>query len=339
VPAQTSRWRHAVKKIPYVERGLRSLRRGDEIEALQQRVAELEAAQTGGRTQDQELAAAVAPFLNLVPPGHFYSPIPDMREVLRQADRLWSRSDDLDGLDLNAEAQLEVFKALAQLAKDVTFNVDAQPDRRYFTNNESYGVGDALIAQSFLRLLKPARYLEVGSGWTTALALDTKDRWLDGRLQITCIEPYPQALHALLRPEDELEIIACPVQDVALDRFEELEPGDILFIDCSHVVKVGSDVQFLVTRVLPRVPAGVYVHIHDIFWAFEYPRPWVEEGRAWSELYLVHAFLLFNSEFEIVLFNDWLAYKHHDVMESELPAMTANSGGALWLRRKDPPAS
>jgi hypothetical protein len=316
------------------------LRRGDEIEALQKRVAELEAARTNGRTSDdQELAAAVAPFLSFAPPGHFYSPIPDMREVLRQAERLWSRSVHLDGLDLNADAQLELFKTLAQMAKDVTFNVDAQPDRRYFTNNPSYSVGDALIAQSFLRLLKPARYLEVGSGWTTALALDTKDLWLDGRLQITCIEPYPDALRALLRPGDELEIIASPVQDVALERFEELEPGDVLFIDCSHVAKVGSDAHYLVTRVLPRVPAGVYVHVHDIFWAFEYPRAWVEEGRAWNELYLVHAFLLFNSEFEIVLFNDWLAYMHHDVMESELPAMTANSGGALWLHRKDLPAS
>jgi hypothetical protein len=316
------------------------LRRGDEIEALQQRVAKLEAARTKGRaSDDQELAAAVAPFLTWAPPGHFYSPIPDMREVLRQTERLWSPQDHMNGLDLNADAQLELFKTLAQLAKDVTFNVDAKPDGRYFTNNPSYGVGDALIAQSILRLLKPARYLEVGSGWTTALALDTKDLWLEGRLRITCIEPHTDALRALLRPGDELEIIALPVQDVALDRFEELEPGDVLFIDSSHVAKVGSDAQYLVTCVLPRVPAGVYVHIHDIFWPFEYPKSWVEEGRAWNELYLVHAFLLFNSAFEIVLFNDWLWCEHRDVMERELPAMTANSGGALWLRRKDGPQS
>jgi hypothetical protein len=313
------------------------LRRSDEIERLQQRVEQLEAAQANGHsTEDQERADAVAPFLTWAPPGHFYSAIPDMREVLRRAERLWSRPDHLDGLDLNADAQLETFRTLAKFAKDVVFNVHARPGRRYFTDNPSYGIGDALIAQSFLRWLKPARYLEVGSGWTTALALDTREQWLDDRLRITCIEPYPQALQALARPEDELEIIATPVQDVALQMFEELERDDVLFIDCSHVVKVGSDAHHLVTRVLPRVPAGVYVHIHDIFWPFEYPRPWVEEGRAWNELYLVHAFLLFNGTFEIVLFNDWLANEHRDLIANELPAMLANTGGALWLRRKDP---
>jgi hypothetical protein len=313
------------------------LRRSDEIERLQQRVEQLEAAHANGHsTEDREREDAVAPFLTWAPPGHFYSAIPDMREVLRQAERLWSRPDHLDGLDLNADAQLETFRTLAKLAKDVVFNVHARPDRRYFTDNPSYGIGDALTAQSFLRWLKPARYLEVGSGWTTALALDTREHWLDGRLRITCIEPYPQALEALVRPGDELEIIAMPVQDVALERFEELEPGDVLFIDCSHVVKVGSDAHHLVTRVLPRVPEGVYVHIHDIFWPFEYPRPWVEEGRAWNELYLVHAFLLFNRTFEIVLFNDWLANEHRDLIANEMPAMLANTGGALWLRRKSP---
>ena len=222
---------------------------------------------------------------------------------------------------------------MAPLANDVTFNADPKPDRRYFTNNPAYGAGDAAIAQAFLRHLRPTRYLEVGSGWTTVLALDTNDRWLGSRLRVTCIEPYPDELTKLLRPTDDVKVIASPVQDVALERFKDLEPNDVLFIDCSHVVKTGSDAHHLITRVLPAVPVGVYIHIHDIFWPFEYPMDWIEEGRAWSKAYLLHAFLLFNSAFEIVLFNDWLTLTHHDLMSSEVPALAPGAGGAIWLRR------
>ncbi len=305
---------------------MRALRRSDEIEALQRELAQRDAAagSYGG----------AGPFLSWRPPGHYYSPVPDMEDIRRQADRIYGKPDHLDGLDLNEDAQLELFKTLAPLANDVAFNADPEPGQRYYTNNPSYGTGDAAILQAFLRHLRPRRYLEVGSGWTTALALDTNDRWLDKRMRITCIEPYPIDLSKLLRPTDDIEVIASPVQDVALDRFEELESGDLLFIDCSHVVKTGSDAHHLITRVLPAVPVGVYIHIHDIFWPFEYPQDWIEEGRAWSEAYLLHAFLTFNPAFEIVLFNDWMTRTHHDLMASAVPALSPGAGGAIWLRRR-----
>ena len=257
-----------------------------------------------------------------------------MRDVVAQEDRIFRRPDHLDGFELNEEAQRAMLQTLAPLINDVEFNVDPRPDSRYFTNNPSYGLGDGSILQAFLRHLRPQRYLEVGSGWTTALALDVNERWLDGRLRVTCIEPYPDDLRRLVRPGDDIEIIVSPVQDVDLSRFTELESGDILFIDCSHVVKTGSDAHHLVTRVLPVVPSGVYIHIHDMFWPFEYPRVWVDEGRAWTEAYLLHAFLLFNKEFEVVLFNDWMGAKHYDFMVRHAPSLAQGAGGALWLRRR-----
>jgi hypothetical protein len=340
------RWRQAVRRIPLIDRELRSLRRTDEIEGLQrelERQRELAASHpppqpppapavdtwTGPIMDDSAI-----PFLEWVAPGHFYSPVPVMKEIEAQQDRIFRRSDHLEGLDLNEENQLALFKTLAPLMNDVSLNAEPQPDRRYFTNNDFYAQGDGYILQAFLRHLRPKRYLEVGSGWTTALALDTNDRWLDSQLRITCIEPKPDHLNSLLRPGDDVEIMVTQVQDVDVARFEELEPNDILFIDCSHVVKTGSDAHHLITRVLPLVPAGVYVHIHDIFWPFEYPRLWVEQGRAWSEGYLLHAFLLFNPAFEIVLFNDWLTNQHYDLMVGEVPALAPGAGGALWLRRR-----
>jgi Methyltransferase domain len=339
-----SGWRQTLRRIPFIDRELRALRRTDEIEALQlelqqqrQQVEALQASAppTGdsiwtGRIMDE----SAGPFLDWRPPGHYYSPVPTMKEIEAQQERIFRQPDHLEGLDLNEDAQLALFKRLAPLINDVSFNVEPEPERRYFTNNPSYGHGDGSILQAFLRHLRPARYLEVGSGWTTALALDTNDRFLDGRLRLTCIEPYPDDLNRLVRPGDDVEIIVSPVQDVDLARFKELEAGDILFIDCSHVVKTGSDAHYLVTRVLPVVPSGVHIHIHDMFWPFEYPRSWIEEGRVWTEAYLLHAFLLFNPEFEIVLFNHWLTSQNYERMLSLAPALAPSAGGALWLRRR-----
>jgi methyltransferase family protein len=328
---QERRWRKAAGQVPFIDRGLRTLRRTDEIETLQRELAQRDAVATAGIPAADD---GVAPFLTWRPPGHYYSPVPDLKEIRRQADRVYRRPDhQLEGVDINEDAQLALFKTLAPLANDVSFNAEPQPGQRYFTNNPAYGAGDATILQAFLRHLRPKRYLEVGSGWTTALALDTNDQWLDSSMRVTCIEPYPDDLNRLLRATDDVEVIARPVQDVPVDRFRELGPDDVLFIDCSHVVKTGSDAHHLITRVLPVVPVGVYVHIHDIFWPFEYPKDWIEEGRAWSEAYLVHAFLMFNSSFEIVLFNDWLTLQHYDLMTNEVPALAPGMGGALWLRR------
>ena len=183
------------------------------------------------------------------------------------------------------------------------------------------------------RHLRPARYLEVGSGYTTALALDTNERYLDGAMTVTAIEPHPELLRGVLRADDRVEVLSEPVQSVPVERFCALGPGDVLFLDCSHVLKTGSDVQHLYTNVLPVLAAGVHVHVHDVFWPFEYLRHWVEAGRAWNEAYLLHAFLLFNDAFDIVLWNHYLAAEHRDVIAAELPQMLATPGGAIWLRR------
>jgi predicted O-methyltransferase YrrM len=345
---ESRRWRERAAKVPFVDQFIRRLRRSDEISRLQR---ELEAAQDsqtavsadrGGVNPDPNSVTiavtdpSVLPFLTWRPPGHFYSPVPTMSEIERQADRIFAYPwpNSLDGIDLNVDAQLALFEKLAVLALETTFDRKPQRQHRYYTENPGYGLADATVTQSMLRHIRPRRYLEVGSGFSTALALDTNEQWLDGSMQITCIEPYADDLRRLVRPGDAVELIESPVQDVPVNRFAALEPGDLLFIDCSHVVRTGSDAQYLITRVLPAVHPGVYVHIHDIFWPFEYPRIWVEDGRVWSEAYLLHAFLLHNAAFEIVLFNDWLCKIHNDVVRQHLPDLVPGAGGAIWLRRR-----
>lgn len=270
------------------------------------------------------------PYLTFYPPGHFYSPVPDVGEVERQGSRIFADVENLPGIELRETQQLSLFSRLCELARHAPLPHEAGG---YFKENTNYGVGDALVLQSMLRLLRPSRYVEVGSGWTTALAVDTNESFLGGGMRITAIDPSCEVLRSTLVPPTSVEIVEQPVQDVGLEVFSELAEDDVLFVDCSHVVKVGSDAHYIVTRILPQLSRGVHVHIHDMFWPFEYLRHWVLEGRAWNEAYLVHAFLLFNETFEIELFNHWLAARHSDVIERELPAMLENPGGALWLRR------
>ena len=115
--------------------------------------------------------------------------------------------------------------------------------------------------------------------------------------------------------------------------FATLEENDILFIDSTHVAKIGSDVNYLFFEVLPRLRAGVYVHVHDIFHPFEYPRAWIYEGRAWTEAYMLRAFLTFNTAFEIVLFNTFLERFHRERFAHKMPLCLRNEGGSIWLRR------
>lgn len=160
-----------------------------------------------------------------------------------------------------------------------------------------------------MRRARPARVIEVGSGFSSLAMLDTNERFFDGAVELTFIEPNAERLLSQLRPGDErrAEIITSPVQEVDLSGFERLSAGDILFIDSSHVAKVGSDVNHLVFSVLPRLAPGVLVHFHDVPYPFEYPEDWIHYGFAWNEAYLLRALLQFNSAFRIVLWNSYVA--------------------------------
>src|SRR4029079_12969350 len=117
-------------------------------------------------------------------------------------------------------------------------------------------------------------------------------------LTLEVFDPFPGVVSEGLPGLSRLERIGA--QQVPLETFESLESGDVLFVDTTHTVKVGSDVNFIVLEVLPRLREGVHVHLHDIFLPYEYPRKWLEDyGLYWTEQYLVHAFLVYNSAFEV----------------------------------------
>lgn len=309
---------------------LRALaRRLPGLSAYERRIGELTA-------EVERLAAERGRTWRFRPPGHYYSPDPDLDALRPRRDRLFtSDATQLVGIDLNWDAQLEVLDELAPLVADVPFSEEERPGLRYRFDNFSYAYGDGLFLHLMLRWLQPKRLIEVGSGHSSACALDTAERHLD-RTRMTFIEPYDELLRSLLRPGDEerVEILSSAVQDVGVERFSELERGDLLLIDSTHVSKLGSDVNHLLFEVLPRLAPGVVVHVHDIFPGFEYPWEWHEEGRVWTEAYLLRAFLQFNSAFEVLLWPPLVAAVAPEQLVERFPMAARNPGGSIYLRRR-----
>ena len=271
------------------------------------------------------------------PPGHFYSPITDTAELLVDAPRLFKRRVAL-GVEMNVVRQRDTFSRLAQHFHSMPFGNEPTPGLRYHYNNTSYAFGDAAVYWGMIATHKPNRIIEIGSGFTSALALDAVEHF---GLQTTCtfIDPYPALLSKVAHPiRPPHQIIVKRIQDVDPSIVEALEPGDILFIDSSHVVKTGSDVHYEFNELLPRVAAGVLIHFHDIFDSFEYPSAWVvDAGYCWNELYFLQAFLAYNEKFLIEYFNDYFA-KECETEFRILPdnvrkRINLNPGGGLWLKR------
>ncbi|MEV7908477.1 class I SAM-dependent methyltransferase, partial [Streptomyces anulatus] len=243
-----------------------------------------------------------------MPPGHFYSPITAATDVKRALN--WKRTpggDRIPGVDLREAEQIALATGLAE-----ELGRPFEGPRYTARQTEWFCAADAAVYRSMLRRHRPRRVMEIGSGFSTAVALDT----LAPSVELTCVEPYPDRLLGLLRPEDaeRLTLLRSQVQEVPLDAYARLEAGDVLFIDSTHVAKAGSDVLWLFLQVLPRLAPGVVVHVHDVFWPFDYPDKWLREGRDWTEAYFLHAFLVGNSGYEILLFSSWLWREHPELV-------------------------
>lgn len=268
-------------------------------------------------------------------PGHFYSPIPALHSVLADEARIFAIPDRLPGIDLHLDEQLELVDQLSQYGPGQPFHPTKTPGLRYYFENPSFGYGDGIVMYSMLRHLRPKRLIEIGGGFSSALALDTNDRSLDRTMRCTFIEPYPDFLRGLLRPSDfdDHTLLPVPVQSVDVELFRELGPGDVLFVDSTHVAKVGSDVNHIFSEILPILRPGVVVHFHDVTYPFEYPKEWISGGISWNEAYLLRAFLMFNSDFRILLFNSHLGHLHRDRLLTALPLYRKHGGGSIWIQR------
>jgi hypothetical protein len=271
---------------------------------------------------------------SFVPNDHYYSPVVNLDELAKRADRLFDPAQPLDGLSLDLAAHKEMLKRLTPLANDLPFGAKPQDGLRYGYENGNFSYFDAILFASMMRLHRPRRILEVGSGHSSCLILDVNERYFDGAIECSFIEPYPELLRSLLRPGEAVRLHDQPVQDVGSAPFDELQAGDILFIDSTHVSKAGSDVNHHFFKTFPRINPGVLICMHDVFHPFEYPREWFfQDRRSWNELYLLRAFLSYNAAFETVFFTNWLEHQCPGMIAGQIPQAAANLGGSFWMRK------
>jgi hypothetical protein len=269
------------------------------------------------------------------PPGHFYSALLDVKSLgPNDANLRFDGAEWWEHVNLRHDEQRLYYEDLLDRFPFLPFPSRKNDSYRYFTDNGWFQVSDAFTLSGIIRKEKPSKIVEVGSGFSSAVMLDTLSQ-THASAALTLIEPYPDRLYSLLSPDDRssLTVLAQQVQDVPLSVFDQLEAQDLVFIDSSHVAKIGSDVSHILLRILPRLKPGVIVHFHDIFYPYSYPIAWIREGRAWNESLFLRAFLVGNSQFQLLAFNSYAAHSFPEVFRDRFPAFLDDEGASIWIRK------
>jgi hypothetical protein len=267
----------------------------------------------------------------------YYSPVPDLSLL---PDDIWERRSTMGGVELQVDrAMILVETELAPFISELEIPADGPlPPGQFFLHNENYEAVDAELLYGMVRARKPRRVLELGSGYSTLLIGSASRRNIEeGReAEHLAFDPFPRAQIFGDAPPPPTRFEPMPATEVPLDTFRDLEAGDFLFVDTTHTVKLGSDVNYLVLDVLPVLAPGVIVHFHDVFLPWEYPRTWFEDMQYyWAEQYLLQAFLAFNDAFEVLLPANAVAREHPDRLAAAIPSFSPEvTPGALWLIRR-----
>jgi hypothetical protein len=270
---------------------------------------------------------------------HFYYPIPDTREL--SGRRAWDHMSEMPGVNWDPAAQLDwVRNNLSTYGGECRWPEPPDYERgSYGWTAPTFGYCSAMFAHAVVRYEKPRRIVEVGCGWSTTILISAAEvNEAEGAppVEYTGIDPYPPAYLANLPGLPK--VLASPVQEVPLETLTSLGAGDILFIDSSHVLNVGSDVQRLYLEVLPRLAAGVIVHIHDVQLPYEYPREYAEkQGWFWNEQYLLQALLIDNMKWEILVGGFALCREAAAELQEVFPEYDPKvhgETGSFWMRRR-----
>lgn len=234
-------------------------------------------------------------------PRHFYSEIPNIRAL--KSDRRWQRPYSLVGVaGTDIDEQLDWLRKTCppELAATLRgLNLYEYAARE----NGAVGFGpvETDLLYSFVRTHKPGRMMQIGAGASTSIVLRAAQE-ASLSIDLTCVDPFPTEYLKRLRANGDITLRDVPVQELAASEFQALGPGDVLFIDSTHTVSPGSDVNYLILEVLPRLAKGVLVHVHDVTMPYDYmPSVLSRDLFFWSESVLLHAYLADNPRFEIRL--------------------------------------
>lgn len=252
--------------------------------------------------------------------NHFYEPVPDTR---RLREKIWTCKSDLVGVKMEQEQQLRLLdEVFLKYMDECRFPMDTKIPYEFHFGNDYFEALDAEVLYCFVRHFKPKKVIEIGSGNSTYIiaraAIVNEEDGVE--TEVISIDPYPNAVIAK-GIIGLTTLINRHVEEVNLETFQELDESDILFIDSSHVVKIGNDVVYEYLEILPHLKKGVLIHIHDIFLPVEYPKQWViGEHKFWTEQYLLQAFLAFNDSFQVIWASSFMSMGHKEKLEAIFPS-------------------
>lgn len=266
---------------------------------------------------------------------HYYQPLMNPKKHLYKSlreDRI------LTGIDFNIKEQLEILSKFNYNEELVEFPVNKITEYEYFYNNDSYCSGDAEYLYSMIRLFKPEKIIEIGSGFSTMMAknaiISNKKDNVNYSCKHICIEPYEQPFLEKIG----VDLIRKRVEFIDLSFFQELNANDILFIDSSHIIRPQGDVLFEYLELLPTLKSGVIVHVHDIFTPKDYLDEWIYKKHfMWNEQYLLEALLTLNTDFKIIGAVNHLSHHYKKEFEEKCPIFEKQQNrepGAFWMIKK-----
>jgi predicted O-methyltransferase YrrM len=254
----------------------------------------------------------------IVLPRHFYASVSSVLD-LERTKAVWARKSDLPGIRSPLEDQAANLRRIC-----LPYGSEYAGNRFYRDGvDQRFGLGygyiEAQALHGVLRHFRPTRVIEVGGGVSTycmASALQLNHASGGPRARLTTIDPAPSAA---LTNFAGVELVRAEVQTVPLSLFSELGERDLLFVDSSHTVRPGSDVNFLILEVLPRLKRGVLVHFHDIFLPYDYQRNVLQTYFQWMETSLLRAYLMDNSRASVLFCLSQLHYDCPEVLREVFP--------------------
>jgi predicted O-methyltransferase YrrM len=259
-------------------------------------------------------------------PRHFYSEIPDIGK-LRSTD-WWRKPSAMAGVaGADPDAQLDYVRALfgADLGRDLAAR-DIHEFACARNRSEGFGRVEADVLYAFIVSAKPERIVQIGCGVSTAICLAAAEA--AGYVpHITCVEPYPSAFLREQAAAGNIALIRDGVERIAPSCVDDLQAGDFLFVDSTHTLGPAGEVSRIILELLPRLAPGVLVHFHDIYFPYDYPGEIIANPQFFPhESALLHAFLAFNSRFEILAS---LSMLHH-ARQAELKTILPNYAPAPY---------
>ena len=266
--------------------------------------------------------------------NHYYHPL-----INPNKHNLKSLRDEriIGGLDLNINKQKEIILSFNYVDELLKFPPKKSNGNEYYYHNDSFGSGDSEYLYNIIRKFKPNRIIEVGSGFSTKMMLNSinknKDEDSNYNCELTCIEPFEyKQIEGL-----PITLLKEKVESLDIKIFKELKNDDILFIDSSHIIRPQGDVLFEIQQILPELNPGVLIHFHDIFTPRDYLDEWIyKEHFLWNEQYFLETFLSCNDRFEVIGSLNYLKHNYWELLSSKCPILSREKNsepGSFWIRK------